>query len=118
VRELRRRPDLRQPVHVRPPRRWGRRHARIIYTTLASAGTSNYSGYSNPRVDLILANSRKATSLVALRTLYEEAERIVPSDRPVIFLDHPRTNTASSSAVTGLELNSDVQLLGAFAQYR
>ena len=34
---------------------------RIVYGPLASSGSLNYSGYSNPRLDLILANSRKAT---------------------------------------------------------
>ena len=91
---------------------------RIIYGPLATSGSSNYSGYANPRLDAILANSRKATSATALKTLYRAAEKIVQADRPIIYLEHPSTDTAFSSSVSGVELNSDVQLLVAFAQYR
>ena len=35
---------------------------RSIYQYFATSGHTNFSGYSNPRLDLILANSRKATS--------------------------------------------------------
>ncbi len=43
---------------------------RNVFQFLASSGSRNIGGYSNPRLDLVLANARKATSLKALRTLY------------------------------------------------
>jgi peptide/nickel transport system substrate-binding protein len=74
---------------------------RIVYSALTTSGNTNFSGYSNPRLDLILANARKATSLAALKTLYRAAYQIVLADRPMIFLDHTVTFSAFSSAVTG-----------------
>src|SRR5262249_30480256 len=42
----------------------------MMYPFLASSGAMNWSGYSNPRLDLILANGLKATSIQARTTLY------------------------------------------------
>ena len=55
---------------------------------VATSGSRNYSGYSNPRLDLILANARKATTPKALATLYHVAQQILLDDRPIIFLYH------------------------------
>src|SRR5205085_2768610 len=41
-----------------------------IYRRLATQGSTNASGYSSPRLDLILANGLKATDVTARSTLY------------------------------------------------
>ena len=46
---------------------------------LATSGARNYGGYSNPRLDLILANGLKATSIQARSTLYRVAQQIIPT---------------------------------------
>jgi peptide/nickel transport system substrate-binding protein len=74
-----------------------------IFRFVASSGSRNYSGYSNPRLDLILANSRKATSTKALKTLYHAAFQILNDDRPIIYLSHPSAYAGVSTAVAGVQ---------------
>jgi peptide/nickel transport system substrate-binding protein len=91
---------------------------RNIFQFLATSGSRNHAGYSNPRLDLILANGRKATSVSALKTLYHAAQQIVLEDRPIIYLYHPIRVAAVSSNVTGVQFFSDIALRVAFAQLR
>jgi peptide/nickel transport system substrate-binding protein len=71
---------------------------------LASSGATNWSGYSNPRLDLILANGLKATDTKARATLYHAAQQIIENDRPVIVLYNPVTIAAVSTNVTGIQV--------------
>ena len=91
---------------------------RNIFQFVATTGSSNYSGYSSPRLDLVLANSRKAGTPRALKTLYHAATVILLADRPIIFLDHPIVYAAVSTSVKGVEFLSDIQPRVDFAQYR
>jgi len=89
-----------------------------IYEWLASSGSRNYGGYVNPRFDLILANTRKATEAKALRTLYHVAQQILANDRPAIFLYHSRKFVGVSSGVAGVqERSADLLLRVAFARF-
>jgi peptide/nickel transport system substrate-binding protein len=91
---------------------------RNVYQFVDTTGHRNYSGYSNPRLDLILDNSRKAITPKALRTLYHVAIQILLTDRPIIFLDHAILYAAVSSSVKGAEFLSDTQARVNFAQYK
>jgi peptide/nickel transport system substrate-binding protein len=91
---------------------------RNVYPFVATTGHRNFSGYSNPRLDLILENSRKAITPKALRTLYHAAFQIILADRPIVFLDHAIAYAAVSSNVKGVEFLSDTQARVNFAQYR
>jgi peptide/nickel transport system substrate-binding protein len=91
---------------------------RNIYEWLASSGSRDYSGYSNPRLDLILANGRKATTDKARRTLYHVAEQIAADDRPIIFLFHAIRYVGVSTSVTGVQYGADLNLRVAFAQLK
>ena len=84
---------------VRSPARSGRPRPRRATSTGSSRprGDANYSGYSNPRLDLILANGLKATSIKARSTLYRVAQQIIPDDRPIIVLYNPNLHAAVSS---------------------
>jgi peptide/nickel transport system substrate-binding protein len=82
-----------------------------------TSGSGNVSGYSNPRLDYILANAFKATTVRARRTLYRAAQEIVLADRPVIVLAHPIFFAATSTKVTGAALVS-TSFRVAFAQLR
>ena len=84
-------------------------------TAFGTIGTTNYSGYSNPRLDFVLANGFKATTLQARSTLYRVAERIIQADRPVIVLDDAVTYGAYSSSI---QLGSTTFLDYVFGQYR
>jgi peptide/nickel transport system substrate-binding protein len=87
-----------------------------VYQFLATDGSRNFGGYSNPCLDLILANARKATSAKALRVLWHAAFQIILSDRPIIYFDHGITTAAVAANVKGVEFLSDLQLRVAFAQ--
>ena len=66
----------------------------------------------------MLANSRKASTHRALKTLYHAAVRILLADRPIIFLDHPIVYAAVATSVKGVEFLSDIQPRVDFAQYK
>jgi peptide/nickel transport system substrate-binding protein len=85
---------------------------------VGTTGSRDYSGYSNPRLDFILANTRKATTPKALATLYHAAQLILLNDRPIIFLYHSVRYEGYSSNVTGVQLRPDLVLRVAFAQYK
>src|SRR5262249_27005561 len=91
---------------------------RNIYDFVAGNGPRNAAGYDNPRLDLILANARKATSAKAQRTLYHAAVEILMTERPIIYLDHAITYAAVSSSVSGVSFFADRQLQVNFAQFR
>jgi peptide/nickel transport system substrate-binding protein len=90
----------------------------ILFNYFATSGESNATGYSNPQLDEILANTHKAISPKALKTLYHAAEEILAADRPVIFLYHSVRYAAFSSSVTGVQLRPDLILQVKFAQYK
>jgi peptide/nickel transport system substrate-binding protein len=69
----------------------------------ATSAPRNYSGYSNPRLDLILANGLKATSMKARSTLYHAAQQILANDRPLIVLDASILVAGISTNVSGIE---------------
>ena len=80
---------------------------RNVFEYVATSGPRNWSGYSNPRLDLILANARKATSTTALKTLYHAAFQILHDDRPIIYLSHGVAYAGVSTAVAGVQLPAD-----------
>jgi peptide/nickel transport system substrate-binding protein len=91
----------------------------------STGGSTNASGYSNARLDYVLANARKATSLKARRTLYHVALQILQKDRPIIVVAHYDTPIAFSSNVTGVGADAngivnytDSRFRIAFAQYK
>ena len=90
---------------------------RNVFQFLATSGSRNYGGYSNPRLDQILANARKASTPKALRTLWHAAFQIMLDDRPIIFLEHSIVTAAVSANLKGVEFLSDIQPRVDYAQY-
>jgi len=89
-----------------------------IYPFLATSQSSNISGYSNPRLDLILANGLKATSFQARKTLYHAAQQIIENDRPVIVLYNTNTIVVCSASLKGLWLSANGAVHIENAQFR
>jgi peptide/nickel transport system substrate-binding protein len=89
-----------------------------IYRFLSTSGDRNYSGYSNPRMDYVLANSLKAVSTDARATDYRVAMQIAQTDRPIIYLYAGPGFTAVSTNVTGVEKSANGVTLFANAQYK
>jgi peptide/nickel transport system substrate-binding protein len=89
-----------------------------IYQFVGTTGSQNDSGYSNPRLDLILNNARKAATEKARRTLYRAAQKIILNDRPLIYLYHPVTRAGLATSLKGVSLYPDTLLRVAFAAYK
>jgi peptide/nickel transport system substrate-binding protein len=78
----------------------------FIYQYLATQASANYGAYSNPRLDYVLANALKATSLAARSTLYHVAQQIIAGDRPIIYLYNRIGYVGYSADITGLRLTN------------
>ena len=89
-----------------------------IYQFVATTGSQNDSGYTNPRLDLILNNARKAATEKARRTLYRAAQQIMLQDRPLIYLYHAVTRAGLSKQLKGVTLYPDTLLRVSFASYK
>ncbi len=85
---------------------------------LATADPRNYSGYSNPRLDLILANGLKASDPKARAVLYRAAQQLILTERPYIALYNPSVLAAYRSSVSGVRLTPAAVVLVANAQLR
>jgi peptide/nickel transport system substrate-binding protein len=85
---------------------------------LGSSGVSNFSGYSNRRLDYVLANGLKATDHEARAVNYRVAQQIIQADRPIIVLYHAIVYAAFSTQLTGLQLGPNGLLRVEKAQFR
>ena len=88
------------------------------YRSFATTGAAGYSGYSNPRLDLIFRNGLKATSFRARSTLYRVAQQIILADRPIIVLFNPATFAAFDTNLTGVKLTPSGTVTVANTRYR
>ncbi len=78
-----------------------------IYGFVATPGTLNDSGYSNPKLDYILNSARKSTGEKSRITLYSAAMKIIHRDRPLIYLWHPVNYYGVSKKVAGVQVFGD-----------
>ena len=87
------------------------------YNFLATTGSQNDSGYSNPVADRALGNERKAASTVARLVDFHAALAQAAKDRPVIYLYHPVNYDAEATNVSGVQLFGDGLPRVAFAGF-
>jgi peptide/nickel transport system substrate-binding protein len=91
----------------------------LISNNLDTNGPGDFSGYSNPRLDYVLANGLKASSLAARAVDYHVAQEIIHDDRPLIVLYNSVAFAAyDASALTGVELTALATLSLVNAQYK
>jgi len=88
-----------------------------IYGFVATPGTLNYSGYSNPKLDYILNGARKSLSTKSRDTLYRAAMTIIHRQRPLIYLYHPVYYFGVSKKVAGVQIYGDGLIRAQFAGY-
>lgn len=81
-------------------------HGNLSTFVVTGAGR-NDGGYSNPRVDELLAAAAQAGSLEERAALYGEATTILQEDNPLIYTYRLRSITAHSTAVAGVRTLSD-----------
>jgi peptide/nickel transport system substrate-binding protein len=88
-----------------------------IYGFVATQGTLNDSGYSNPHLDRFLNHARSASTTKARRNYYKAVVEQIINNRPLIYLDHPITFSGISKRVSGVTMYPDTLLRVAFAGY-
>ena len=89
-----------------------------IYQFVSTTGSQNDSGYSNPRLDLILNNARKASTEHARKTLYRAAQKIILNDRPLIYLYHAVARASLQKRLVGVKMYPDTLLRVSLAGYK
>ena len=78
-----------------------------MYGFVATPGTQNDSGYSNPKLDYLLNGARRSVREQDRITLYTAAMKIVHRDRPIIYLYHSTFYTGVTKKVTGVAVYGD-----------
>lgn len=86
-----------------------------MFNFLATGGGNNYSGYSNEKVDSLLADAAATNGTAARGKLYGQVITQVQKDNPVIYIYRQRSLTGYSTGVAGVEMFADgvVHLSGA-----
>jgi peptide/nickel transport system substrate-binding protein len=88
-----------------------------IYGFVATKGTLNDSGFSDPRLDYVLNGARKSLTKKARITLYRVAMQIIHRQRPLIYLYHAVNYYGVSKKVTGVQIYGDGLIRAQFAGY-
>jgi peptide/nickel transport system substrate-binding protein len=88
-----------------------------IYGFVATPGTLNDSGYSNPKVDQLLNDARTQSDMAKRKADYKQVEQITGTDRPLIYLYHAVGRAASSKQVAGIKMYPDTLIRVAFAGF-
>ena len=87
-----------------------------IYQFVDSKGSLNNLGWSSPRMDLLLDNARKATSLTARKKLYSSVYRILRAQLPIIVLWHPVNRHGVLKSVKGVQTYGDGLIRAYYAE--
>ncbi|MFJ4654724.1 ABC transporter substrate-binding protein [Nocardia sp. NPDC088792] len=74
---------------------------------LSTGSTGNYSGFSDPAMDEVLAWAAHTTSPARRGALYEQAVRLIGRENPYIYTYRLRNLTVHSNRVTGIEVYAD-----------
>lgn len=83
-----------------------------LYRTFYSNGITNVFNFSNAQVDQLLNAGRSATNTIERQNIYDNLQKILVSESPVIFLYSPINIVASLKNVEGFEIlpNGDMTL--------
>jgi peptide/nickel transport system substrate-binding protein len=87
-----------------------------IYQFVDSKGSLNNLGWSTPRMDLLLDNARKATSLGARKKLYSSVYKILRTQLPIIVLWHPVNRHGVIKSVKGVQTFGDGLIRAYYAE--
>lgn len=72
-----------------------------------STGSNNYATYANPEVDKLLKQATTTTDLVTRRGLYEQLNKVLSDDAPVLYLYRQSNLVAMSTKVSGVRVYRD-----------
>jgi len=73
----------------------------------ATYGRANFSGYSNARVDQLIASGEREIDLAKRRAIYSEAQKLINDEAPAVFLVLPMSIEAASARVQNWSPASD-----------
>jgi len=88
-----------------------------ITNFIGTQGSLNVAGYSNPKVDNLLAQARETQDVAARAKLYGEVQTQTQKDNPLIYLYRQRNLTGISKDVSGVQVYADGIIRVAFAGY-
>jgi peptide/nickel transport system substrate-binding protein len=89
-----------------------------IYQFVHSKGSLNNLGWGSPRMDLLLDNARKATTLAARKKLYSSAFKLLRSQLPLIYLWHPVNRHGVTANLKGVTTYGDGLIRAYYAESR
>lgn len=72
---------------------------------VATGGPSNYGGYSNPKLDDLLAKGREEFSMPKRIAIYKEVQEVINKDLPVIPIFHKTKLSVGSGKVVGYRVH-------------
>ena len=78
-----------------------------MFSFLSTGQTSNYSGYSDERVDRLLVDAAQQVDQQQRARTYGEVVRLVQRDDPLIYLYRQRNLTAYSEEIAGVSTFAD-----------
>ena len=70
----------------------------------------NRGWYSNPQLDALLGSARTFTDIAKRKPLYDQAQTIIASDLPYVFLWHDKNFAVLNKALKNFELYADGRL--------
>jgi peptide/nickel transport system substrate-binding protein len=88
-----------------------------ITNFVGTQGSQNVSGYSNSKVDQLLAQARTTNDVAERAKLYGEVQTQTEKDDPIIYLYRQRNLTGVSKDVSGVQVYPDGIIRVAFAGY-
>ena len=89
-----------------------------IYQFVHSKGSLNNLGWSSPRMDLLLDNARKATTVAARKKLYSAVFKILRSQLPLIYLWNPVNRHGVTASVKGVTTYGDGLIRAYYAEFK
>ncbi|BCW94195.1 MAG: ABC transporter substrate-binding protein [Thermoanaerobaculum sp.] len=79
--------------------------ASLWVTPSATAGSNNFVGYSNPEVDLLVAQAREENDLDKAKVFWDRAQELIVEDQPVTFLYEGVQLVGISRRIKGANIN-------------
>jgi peptide/nickel transport system substrate-binding protein len=89
-----------------------------IYQFVHSKGSLNNLGWGSPRMDLLLDNARKATTVAARKKLYSAVFKILRSQLPLIYLWNPVNRHGVTASVKGVTTYGDGLIRAYYAEFK
>jgi peptide/nickel transport system substrate-binding protein len=88
-----------------------------ITNFVGTQGSQNVAGYSNPKVDRLLAQARETQDVAQRARLYGQVQTLTQKDDPIIYIYRQRNLTGVSKDVSGVQVFPDGIIRVAFAGY-